>query len=334
MRMLMNTHITGRKRADITTRGLPAEARPRRAQEGRGDAETRRATVCGLMALIALAVFCTAGCEDEPPTSYIPVPYIEGYLFVDRPIEGIVVAMSQSLGASYEHGSAMIPNADVIITSEGVSRTLVYRAQENAGSYYLPDTTIHVKPETSYSISVRFPNGTLCTGETTTPARISWTREPSPVLQYPSDTVNLPSPDSLRIGWTPGSTVEYLIRVRCVDTAGYGAYLTPSTGEENGRTNNFSHFETPEVNTFYGTTRWGFVQTTGAPTVWTAFRWYGRNTVAILSADKHFIDWFKLTRFSGAPQFNSEFSNINGGAGVFGSAALVEKEVFLVKRKR
>jgi hypothetical protein len=287
--------------------------------------------LCG----IALLLLCgVPGCEDQPPFAYEPVPYVEGYLFVDQPIDGITVAWSQSLGVPYDAAAAMERNAIVTVSTDSAVYPLTYHEHRGIGSYRCADSTILVRPRTRYTLSVQLPDGRALSAETVTPERIAWTRPPQPLLQYPSDTLTLPSPDSLRVSWTQGNTVEFLIRVRCVDTAGYGAYLAPPTDELNGRTNNLASFETPERRTFYGTTRWGFVQTTQAPTVWTAFRWYGRNAVAILAPDKHFMDWFKLTRFSGNPQYNAEYSNIRGGAGVFGSAAVAESEVFLRKRMK
>ena len=41
-----------------------------------------------------------------------------------------------------------------------------------------------------------------------------------------------------------------------------------------------------------------------------------------------------MTKFSGNPQYNPEFSNIIGGTGVFASASIVESETFLLKRKK
>ena len=271
-------------------------------------------------------------CEDAPPNSFVPVPYVEGYLFVDRPIDGVVVAMSQSLAVPYDQPSGMIADADVQVSDGSSSYQLAYRVVNGHGSYWYPDTSVLVKPGTRYTLSVRLKNGTVLGASTLTPERIEWTKPPSPVLQYPSDTVRLTSPDSLRIAWTPGNGVEYIIRVQCLDTLAYGAYLLPPTDEANGRTNNFGQIETAERKTFYSTTRWGFIQATGVPTVWTAFRWYGRNSIAIISPDVHFLNWFKMTKFSGNPQYNPQFSNITGGTGVFASAAIVEREVFLLKR--
>lgn len=281
-----------------------------------------------------LLLFVASACEDTPPSAYVPVPYVEAYLFVDAPIEGVTVLMSQSLGAPYNHASAVVRDAQVTVAADGIDYPLVFRETSDGGAYAFPDTSVKVKPGTTYTLTVRLKDGAVCTGETVTPQRIGWTRFPYSTLQYPSDTTKLPSPDSLRIAWSAGSNAEFLIRVRCLDTLAYGALLQPPTGEENSRTNNLDDFETPETPTFYGTARWGYLQATSAPTVWNVFKWHGRNEVAIIAPDKHFLNWFKLTRFSGAPQYNEEFSNIRGGTGVFGSAASATREVFLFKRQK
>jgi hypothetical protein len=285
----------------------------------------------------ALSLFVVAlvtGCEDTPPNAYVPVPYVEAYLIVDRPIEGVTVLMSQPLSTAYDQRAALVRDADVTVTANGTTWPLAFRVEGEGGSYACPDTTVTVQPNTTYTLTVRLRDGSTLTGETTTPSRLAWIKPPAATLQYPSDTTKLPSPDSLHITWTPGNNKEYLIRVRCLDTLGYGRFLSPPTDEINGRTNNIDKFETPDEPTFYSVTRWGFVQTTDAPTVWTAFRWYGSNEVAVLAPDKHFLDWFKLTRFSRAPQFNREYSNITGGAGVVGSASVISGDVFLLKRLR
>ena len=113
-------------------------------------------------------------------------------------------------------------------------------------SYY---ATYRVAPETRYSIRVRLSDGSSMTAETTTPKRIGWTIPPRAVLQYPQDTTELFSPDSLRIAWSSGTAAEYIIRVSVLDTLGYGTYLSPPTAEINARTNNVP-FEDPEDPSF------------------------------------------------------------------------------------
>jgi hypothetical protein len=283
---------------------------------------------------LVLAVLILPACEDEPPSDYIPVPYLEGYLEVGEPIRNIIVGISQPITSPFDYSSMMVKDAQVVISAAGRDYDLQYREIDNVGSYYFPDTTVVVQPETKYSIRVRMPDGATMSAETVTPQRISWVIPPRDVLQYPQDTTVLVSPDSLRISWTKGNSPEYLVRARVLDTLRYGWYLQPPTEEINERTNNIP-FEDPDDPQFYTSVRWGFVQSNQAPTVWAAFRWYGRNEVAILATDKAMNDWFKATQWGGrSVEYRPEYSNVVGGVGVFGSASVITKEVFLLKRKR
>ncbi|MBE0644734.1 MAG: DUF4249 family protein [Bacteroidetes bacterium] len=283
--------------------------------------------------LTVITALSFAACEDQPPTDYIPVPYLEAYLMVGEPIDNVVVAISQPLTQKFDYSSMMASDAEVVINANGIDYPLVYGVRDGVGRYLFPDTTYRVLPDTRYSIRVRMADGEIMKAETITPGKIGWTVPPRSVIQYPQDTTQLFSPDSLRIAWTTGGASEFIIRVTVLDTLGYGTYLQPPTEEINERTNNLP-FEDPEDPPFYTKTRWGFIQTNQAPTVWAAFRWYGRNEVAILAPDKALLDWFKATQWGGrSVEFRPEYSNVNGGIGVFGSAAVAAKEIFLLKRK-
>lgn len=273
-------------------------------------------------------------CEDQPPTTYDPVPFLEAYLTVDEPVQDIVVAMSQPITEPFAYGDMMIPDAEVTLSAKGVDYELQYVERNGVGSYLFPDSSITVKPETHYEITVRLQDGRTMRAETVTPQRIGWITPPREFLQYPQDTTRLFSPDSLRIEWTPGNSEEYIVRVRVLDTLGYGKYLDPPTVETNERTNNIP-FEEPDDPTFYTFTRWGFVQTSQAPTVWAAFRWFGLNEVAILAPDKPLLDWFKSTQWGGrSVEYRAEYSNVEGGVGIFASASIVRQNVFVLKRKK
>lgn len=285
------------------------------------------------MVLLVVAVAFTA-CEDEPPTTYDPVPFLEAYLTVDKPVQGIIVAISQPITEPFDYGDMMISDAEVTLSAKGVDYELRYVERNGVGSYLLPDSSITVKPDTRYEITVRLPNGKSMYAETVTPQRIGWITPPREFLQYPQDTTRLFSPDSLRIEWTPGNSTEYIVRVRVLDTLGYGRYLDPPVVEKNERTNNIP-FEEPDDPTFYTFTRWGFVQTSRAPTVWAAFRWFGLNEVAILAPDKPMLDWFKSTQWGGrSVVYRPEYSNVEGGVGIFASASIVRQNVFVLKNKK
>jgi hypothetical protein len=46
----------------------------------------------GVVFMLALVA---AGCEDAPPTDYVPEYVVQSYLLVDEPIQGVVLSRSQ-----------------------------------------------------------------------------------------------------------------------------------------------------------------------------------------------------------------------------------------------
>lgn len=139
-----------------------------------------------------------AGCEDLPPNSYKPEVVVEGYLIVDRPIEGIRINISQAVTDTFRSERGAVADAAVEIKSGERVFPLVYRVVDGKGEYHYPDTTVLVEPTTRYDLNIRLADGSLVTGTTTTPGRIDWIKRPDSVLSYPKDTINLTS-DSLRI---------------------------------------------------------------------------------------------------------------------------------------
>ena len=270
------------------------------------------------------------GCEDLPPNSYLPEPFVEAYLIVDEPIEGLRIHISQSVTDTFRSESGVVDNATVEITSGDRVYPLVYRVVDGRGEYHLPDTTVLVEPTTRYDLKIRLDDGTLITGTTTTPARIQWIRAPDSVLRYPKDTINLPK-DSVRISWTPAPGLsEYIIGVTCLDTLDYGRYLEPPVEERNRRIERFFEQGAPRYN---DAGRIGFTQGTEVPVTWFAFKWFGRHDIAAYAPDRNMNNWFKLTHFSQNPQYNPLYGSVNGGIGVFGSASVARREIFLYKNQ-
>ncbi len=283
-----------------------------------------------------LLVLCTlvlaAGCEDAPPTEYVARPYVQGYLLVGERIENIVVAQSQPIDRPFDYSASIVRDASVSIEGGGVEMHLIYRDDpDGGGSYFCPDTTVRVAPETTYRLVVRMPGGEVLRAETTTPQSISWVLEPPSDLQYPRDTTKLESSDSLRMIWSPGNSAEYLLRVRAVDTVGYGRYLDPPSEESNARTNSRGE----KRGTTYSVTQWVYAPLNRMRLGWTSFTWFGRNEITVFAPDYWFLEWFKSTQFSRiSAEFDQRESNIDGGLGVFGSASILRKELFLQKNGR
>jgi hypothetical protein len=283
--------------------------------------------------LFLIPLLALMACEDLPPTNaYQPEYIVEGYLFVGEPIRGIVLTKSQSVTDTFRYAAGGVSDATVTLDVDGRTLPLLYRATpDGPGEYYYADTTEVVKPESLYSLSIRTSDGATLGAKTRTPAPISWIREPLDTLQYPSDTINLSVPDTLRISWTtaPGVT-EYLVSVRSLDTANYGSYLVPPTEEKNRRIERFFEENSPD---YPETIRYGYVQSNDIPISWVAFKWFGVQEVMAYAAAPEFLDWFKLTHFQQNPQYDGLSGNVTGGIGIFTSASVARKRVFVLKNQ-
>ncbi len=285
------------------------------------------------LALAVVAVGITAtGCEDAPTNPYVPQYVVQGYLIVDHPIVDIQLSRSQPVTDTFKVAKGIVDDATVRITGNDHVYQLQFRKKENGhGEYYCPDSTALIQPNTLYTLEITTKDGSTITAQTRTPNRISW-------VAPPRDTVTLPDktsaaykdpPDSLDLSWTP-STIEYLISVRATDTADYGRYLTPPTEQKNMRVN-------PDIDKFdlhdTDLSRWAFIAKTSTPIVWAIFKWYGEQTVDVYAADDNMIKWFKMTQWTGNPQYDPLLGNVRGdGIGIFGSAAMISKRMFLMMR--
>jgi len=285
------------------------------------------------MSVLSVCLVALASCEDLPPTSYTAEYVVEGYLIVNQPIKNIVISRSLPTTDTFKFENTIVSDATVEISGDGETLLLAYRPTSVGGEYYLPDTTKRVKEKTLYQLHVTTKDNRILTGKTMTPQQIQWTadKEPKAVYQYPLDTLNLPSDnDSLVFAWTKADGLtEYLISLQALDTLEYGKYLTPPTPELNRRMVRF--FDQTDNPQYKETTLYGLLQSTSSTVVWNAFRWFGKNQLTVYAADDNFNRWSK-SRWTGN-QYDPNLGSIVGGVGVFASASIATKTVFLLKNR-
>ena len=267
-------------------------------------------------------------CEYAPPTEYIPEIYVEGYLIVDEPIRNIVVMNSQPVQSTYNYENSLIRNAEYVRIIEGTNEYVLTISDSGETGYYYPDTTVLIKPQTEYSLDIKLASGKIITAKTKTPKRLDWIKPPADTIYYPKDTLDLPEVDTLEFYWDRG-WLYYFIRIKCLDTLGYGEYLTPQTEEENRRIIRPWGEGSRDYN---DVNRWvGPILNNKSPVVWNALKWYGRNEVSVYAPDYNFLSWFIHYQRSGF--YEPLLSSIDGAMGVFGSASVVRKESFIIKNQ-
>lgn len=275
-----------------------------------------------------LSLFILVSCEDPIPSDYIPKNMVEATLIVDEPIKDIIIMKTQPVSDSFVYSKSIIHDADVKIISPTKTYQLVCDNERESG-YYYPDTNELINPNTIYKLEIVLKDGTIITGETTTPDRISWIKPLPDTLYYPKDTINLTTPDSLKLEWEKVAGIDfYLVDVQCLDTLNYGIYLNPPTNEMNRRiTRPWNHDDQ-----FKETSTWSLLPSTKTPVVWLTFKWFGKHKVSVYAPDPNFTRWFLQNVVKG--QYDPLLGSIKGAIGDFGSASRVSKQFFLKKNRR
>lgn len=282
------------------------------------------------LALMILGLaFLLTSCEDTPPIDYQPKNFVEGYLIVDQPIENITVMRTQPINEPYNYENSLIRDAEVTIIGDNQVFNLSIAPKGDSG-YYNPDRSYLIKPETKYELHIKLKDGTIITGETTTPSRFSWKEKIKPQVQYPLDSVKLPPTDY--ISWEPVQktgdlTGFYIIRVIPLDTLNYGKYLDPPTEELNRHP--FSPFK--EEDNYKEFSAAGFVANTRTSVVWSVFNWFGKQKVQVYAGDDNFINWFLQNQQARA--INDQLRSVHGGEGCFASASMIQDTFFLLKNQ-
>ncbi len=277
-----------------------------------------------LMIAVVAAFICS--CEDDIPMDYKPENIVEAILIVGEPIQNIKVLKSQPLYHNYNYYKSFIKDAEVIISGDGMQFRLLFNSDTAHPEYYFPDKSYLVKPATKYEIEVRLSDGKILTGETTTPMASSWLTKPKKFVQYPLDTLKLPSRDSISWQRVPGYDF-YIVASICLDTLEYGKYLSNPTDEKNRRV--YNPFASDRFYRELSTT--SLVPSTQVPIVWPAFKWFGLHEVVIYTPDWNFTRW--LLQNVATNSVNPLLGSIEGGVGVFGSASALRDTSFLMKNQ-
>ncbi len=281
-----------------------------------------------LFVFISLTTLLIMSCEDEAPGAYKESYIVNALLLVDMPISEITVLRSLPIFDKYNNDSAKVKNATITIEGDDNIFNLKYRLKEDGNEgYYAEDSIYKVKPNTLYKIKITLPNGNVINGETTTPGRISWVKKAKDYLQYPKDSLKLPSTDTISWNKVTGNDF-YLISVSCLDTLQYGKYLTPKTEELNRRV----YFPIASEKRYRELTTISPIANTHSSVVWAAFKWFGLHQVKVFAPDYNFLKWFIQSQVK--QELDPLLSSVQGNAyGFFGSASLVADTTFLLKNQ-
>lgn len=287
-----------------------------------------RTSIMLLISLVLAVVL--VGCEDPVPTDYEQEIVVEGFVFVGQPIEGIRVMKTLPISDTFRFVDAAIRDAQVRIIADGVPLSVEYVPDSLGGTYRVADRSYRAVSGATYDIEV-VALGKKLTASTVPPDTLSWVQAPKDTLQYPGRLFELTRNDSLDVSWTPVTGVsQYIVAVECMDTLGYGVYLDPQTADTNRRIRDQDRFDTGTL-IASERVRFGFSILARAPTVWSVFKWFGKQEIRVYAGDRAFEEWFRMVGFGRRSSYDYRLSNVKGGLGTWGSASTISKSTFLKK---
>jgi Domain of unknown function (DUF4249) len=257
---------------------------------------------------------CLNGCSEPTyPTAYSNQVVVQGYLMANQPIDSIVVRRTARL-EEYVSGSALsIQNATVIVTGNGIADTL--KEMQGFPGYY---TSVRnprniIKPRQTYDLFVQTPDGRTVTASTTVPDTFHIIgKENFPrILHYRQGL--------FMIDWTSSNSYsDYITSVTSVDLS----ILDPIPSDFGNRDDNGNK----PSRTSYG---FNYIDNTHTEIPWFTFKYYGENALAIEAIDKNYYDFIRQLNGGGTDIREMKY-NVNGGLGVFGSAALDSLHILLL----
>ena len=276
-------------------------------------------TVMGaLIASIALS-----GCDEPILSNYQEQLVINSFLYANHPIDSIVLHRTTPFGDYYDDLDYAIDSATVIVTNNGVADTLlpgIVGDPTLKGRYFLPASKFIVQGGQTYTLSVTAPNqqtdGThYATSTTTVPMPIHLD---SLVESFRGQTIVLDTTNLAQFAFlvTAGPidepSREYLMSVTALDTNDGRIHVG---GDSSTETTRYSQISTgPEIAI---TSRF--------------FIWYGPSLLTFYAIDTNFADYQR--QLSGGGDYVPTLNHINGGIGVFGSAA-IDTVSFIIKPKQ
>jgi hypothetical protein len=253
-----------------------------------------------------------AGCkEPTSPNEYRNELVVYGFLITGRTIDTITVRRTARIDEFYTPEAVAISNALVVVSGNGTSDTL-HHDPAAPGRYHSVNLRNRIEPAKTYTLTVIAPGHPTITGSTTVPDFIQLTNR----ADIPRQMKYLDG--SIRLEWnTNNHYADYLFSVTSLD----------SPAVKIDRIN--PHADTtklPEKTTF----QFGLYGMDHTVVPWFSFNYYGRNSIAISAIDSNYYDFIRQTIVEGTDIREIRF-NLQGGIGVFGSAATDSIVIALVQ---
>ncbi|HEY3876025.1 MAG TPA: DUF4249 family protein [Candidatus Kapabacteria bacterium] len=270
--------------------------------------------------LIVLFALVLASCSNVSESVFTPQLVVQGYLYANEPLDSIVVRETIPIGST--PSTDRVTNAKVTISDGDTTDTLIEDPTFAAGGRYISSHPVMIQAGKTYSLRVE-ALGQVVTAATTVPIALhldsvelegtilSFTKVDT--VTYPTVVDSLQSP-GIHLWWSasPGAA-GYGIEALSLDTT--ADTILDSFSDALGDSSAMGRYRY-------------FIVSTDEQVVWPQFTRYGLNVVRAFAMDKNYEDFILGLYLSGS-QFNNSTLDVQGGLGIFCSAARANKYVFL-----
>ncbi len=266
-------------------------------------------TLKRILLLSAIILQTANGCTENPSSSgYREELVVEGYLIAKFPLPPIRISRTVPIEEEYSAGIAAVHGASVEVSAE--DGTFRYREADESDGYltgtYLPEESDYiVRSGAVYTLRVEKGRHKL----------EAWTKVPDPISvrqESPASDILAYREERLRISWTESSSAaSYIIYIISVDPD-----AVPIRGDEDSHV--VASSLTPDLEHEF---------------FWAEFSYYGTQVVKVMAMDQNFYDYI---RSKDQDEFALEdpIFHMEGGLGVFGSAAVDSLTVVLIPKEQ
>jgi hypothetical protein len=258
-----------------------------------------------------------AGCDGAIESEYKEQVVVQSFIYEGGGIDSVILHYTTPLTEAYNDSVFAVTDADVRVSVDGRE----FRLQPGAklGRYFLPADSLIIEGGKTYYLSVMVKNHVV-TAATTVPMPIHYIDVDSSLP--PTKVLELDTSNAfgfyylLTAGPVDEPSRKYMLQITALDTT-LGKIPTGREG--------------PPVDTS-AYVRYSFIQTAPKMIIYSRlFGWFGKNRLTILALDTNWVDYKRAVGFGKEAfyPYQSSLNHINGGIGVWASAAKDDVDVFV-----
>ena len=264
-----------------------------------------------------VAIGSFTGCDGAIDSEYTEQIVVQGFIYPGEAIDSVILHYTVPFTASYNDSAFAVTNADVRVGVDG--KEYVLQASAKRGRYFLPKADLIIQGGKTYTLTLRIGNKIIS----------ATTTVPMPIL-YTNLSKTFPDGKSLTLDTNNATTFSYTLTAGPIDVASR-KYMLQVSALDTTVGKIFTGQQGPPVDTS-AYVRYSFIQTAPRIIIYSRlFGWFGPNRLTILALDSNWVDYKRAVGYGDNAfiPYQSSLNHINGGIGIWASAAKDEVTVFL-----